>query len=144
MLAGGGGGLRGARRGRHRVAADSSAAHSELPSGANERVFQLSRKSKRFYAGNFGSRGPSGICGVGRMRKRGRIPDGLPARSPYVGSEVRRPLKLSEGPGSWWGGWDQPSLGTREGSLWDPKAKITIGQVAGKYLLPVASRLARI
>lgn len=97
MLTGGRGGLRGARRGRHRVAADSSAAHSELPSGANERVFQLSRKSKRFYAGNFGSRGPSGICGVGRMRKRGRIPDGLPARSPYVGSEVRRPLKLSDG-----------------------------------------------
>ena len=53
--------------------------------GPNVRVFQgpLARRIKtRFYAGNLVSQGPSGTYGVGWMRRRGRVPDGLPDRSP--------------------------------------------------------------
>ena len=53
--------------------------------GPNVRVFQgpLARRIKtRFYAGNLVSQGASDTYGVGRMRRRGRVPDGLPDRSP--------------------------------------------------------------
>jgi len=36
----------------------------------------------RFYADNLVSQGPSDTYGVGRMHRRGRVPDGLPDRSP--------------------------------------------------------------
>ena len=36
----------------------------------------------RFHAGNLVSQGASDTYGVGRMRRRGRVPDGLPDRSP--------------------------------------------------------------
>ena len=35
-------------------------------------------------AGNLASQGPSGAYGVGWMRRRGRVPDGLPEGSPDV------------------------------------------------------------
>ena len=35
----------------------------------------------RFYAGNLVFQGPSGTYGVGQIRRRGRVPDGLPDRS---------------------------------------------------------------
>ena len=50
------------------------------------------------------SQGPSGTYGVGRMHRRGRVPDGLPHRSPDAARnatgtgdltwrDLRRPLK---------------------------------------------------
>ena len=44
--------------------------------------FQEAKIKTRFYAGILVSQGPSGTYGVGWMRRRGRVPDGLPHRSP--------------------------------------------------------------
>ena len=45
----------------------------------NSRVFM--KIKTRFYAGNLVFQGPSGTYGVGQIRRRGRVPDGLPDRS---------------------------------------------------------------
>ena len=79
------------------------------PNGPNVRVFSLTggfsgvKNKTRFYAGDLVAQGPSGAYGVGWMRRRGWVPDGLPDRSPdaarnHSGSggwrDLRRPLKF--------------------------------------------------
>ena len=44
--------------------------------------FQEAKIKTRFYAGILVSQGGLGTYGVGWMRRRGRVPDGLPDRSP--------------------------------------------------------------
>ena len=68
------------------------------------RGFQGLKIQTRFYAGNLVSQGGSGTYGVGWMRRRGRVTDGLPHRSPDAARnatgtgdltwrDLRRPLK---------------------------------------------------
>ena len=61
---------------------------TRCPNGPNVRVFSLTggfsgvKNKTRFYAGDLVAQGPSGAYGVGWMRRRGWVPDGLPDRSP--------------------------------------------------------------
>ena len=92
-----------------------------MPLGPNVRVFQgpwarsWAEIKTRFYAGNLVSQGGSGTYGVGRIRRRGRVPDGLPDRSPEFAHRLVK-LEKTTRPGERMGASTPSGLGARSGA----------------------------
>ena len=101
------------------------------------RGFSGAENPNSYYAGNLVSQGGSGTYGVGRIRRRGRVPDGLPDRSPEFAHRLVK-LEKKTRPGERMGASTPSGLGARSGAPSQVPRHVAANGPAGPGPAPVA------